>query len=34
MPEEDRLVVVGHHPIDEANVEDFTSALEDHGFSI
>jgi hypothetical protein len=26
--------VAGHHPIDEVDVEDFTSALEAHGFSI
>lgn len=34
VPTEDWLIIVGHHPIDEANVEDFTSALENHGFSI
>ena len=34
VPADDWLIVSGHHPIDEANVEDFTTALENHGFSI
>lgn len=34
VPADDWLVVVGHHPIDEVNVLDFTSALQAHGFSI
>jgi len=34
VPKDDWLVVVGHHPIDEVNVFDFTSALQAHGFSI
>jgi predicted MPP superfamily phosphohydrolase len=34
VPEDDWLIVVGHHPIDEVNVEDFTSALQKHGFSL
>jgi hypothetical protein len=31
---EDWLVVVGHHPIDEVDVEDLTSIIQAHGFSI
>ena len=34
VPKDDWLIVSGHHPIDEANVEDFTTELENHGFSI
>jgi predicted MPP superfamily phosphohydrolase len=34
VPKNDWLIVVGHHPIDELDMEDFTSVLEDHGFSI
>lgn len=34
VPKDDWLIVVGHHPLDELDVEDFTSALQDRGFSI
>jgi len=34
IPTEDWLVVVGHHPIDEVNVKDFTTLLQQRGFSI
>ena len=34
VPVGDWLIVSGHHPIDEINVADFTSALQSHGFSI
>ena len=34
VPADDWLIVVGHHPIDEINVADFTSALQERGFSI
>lgn len=34
VPVSDWLIVVGHHPIDEVNVADFTSALRKRGFSI
>jgi len=34
VPDEDWLVVVGHHPIDELNMRDFATLLEEHGFSI
>jgi hypothetical protein len=34
VPKDDWLVVVGHHPIDEVNVKDFTSVLQQRGFSI
>mmetsp|Transcript_31042 Transcript_31042/g.52442 ORF Transcript_31042/g.52442 Transcript_31042/m.52442 type:complete len:377 (+) Transcript_31042:69-1199(+) len=33
-PKDDWLVVVGHHPIDEVDVEDFTTLIQEHGFSI
>jgi len=33
VPTNDWLIVVGHHPIDEVNVADFTSALQSRGFS-
>ena len=32
--ENDWLVMVGHHPLDEVNVHDFTKLVQDHGFSI
>ena len=31
---DDWLVVMGHHPLDEVNVHDFTELLQGHGFSI
>lgn len=31
---DDWLIVVGHHPIDETDVRDLTSLLQNHGFSI
>ena len=34
VPANDWLIVTGHHPIDEVNVADFTSLLQNHGFSI
>jgi hypothetical protein len=34
VPADDWLIVAGHHPIDEADVEDFTTILQKHGFSI
>lgn len=34
VPKDDWLVIVGHHPIDEVNVKDFTSLMQQHGFSI
>lgn len=34
VPSDDWLIVVGHHPIDEADVEDFTTALQKRGFGI
>ena len=34
IPKDDWLVVVGHHPIDEVNVKDFTSLLQQRGFAI
>jgi hypothetical protein len=34
VPEDDWLIVVGHHPIDEIDVHDFTTELQNHGFSI
>lgn len=34
VPADDWLVVVGHHPIDEVNVFDYTAALQKRGFSI
>jgi hypothetical protein len=32
--ENDWLIVVGHHPVDEVDVEDFTSLIQERGFSI
>jgi len=34
VPSDDWLVVVGHHPLDEVDVEDFTSELQKHGFDV
>jgi hypothetical protein len=34
VPADDWLVVVGHHPIDEVDVLDFTTALQNRGFSL
>ena len=34
VPTGDWLIVVGHHPIDEVDVEDFTSALQARGFDL
>lgn len=34
IPASDWLVVIGHHPIEEVDVEDFTSALQARGFSL
>lgn len=34
IPTTDWLIVVGHHPIDEVDVEDFTSVLQARGFSL
>lgn len=34
VPTDDWLIVVGHHPADEIDVEDFTTAMQDHGFDI
>jgi hypothetical protein len=34
VPSDDWLVIVGHHPIDEVDMEDMTSLIQKHGFSI
>ncbi len=34
VPDDDWLIIVGHHPIDETDVMDFTSLIQKHGFSI
>lgn len=34
IPQDDWLVVVGHHPIDEVDVKDFLTILQQRGFSI
>ena len=34
VPEDDWLIVVGHHPADEIDVEDFASLLQDRGFDL
>jgi len=34
VPSEDWLVVVGHHPLDEVDVEDFTTVVQQHGFDL
>jgi len=33
-PKDDWVIVVGHHPADEPDVEDFASAMQKHGFDI
>lgn len=34
VPRDDWLVVVGHHPIDEVDVKDFTSLIQNRGFAL
>ena len=34
VPADDWLIVVGHHPIDELDVADFTTVLQKHGFDL
>jgi len=34
VPKDDWLILVGHHPLDEFDVEDFVSAAEAHGFDL
>lgn len=34
VPADDWLVVVGHHPAQEMDVEDLTSAMQEHGFDL
>ena len=34
IPKDDWVIVVGHHPADEIDVEDFTSAMQEHGFDL
>ena len=34
VPKEDWLIIVGHHPFDEVDVEDFIEAAEDRGFDL
>lgn len=34
IPKDDWLIVVGHHPADEIDVKDFTTLLQQRGFSI
>lgn len=34
IPKNDWLVVVGHHPIDECDVEDLTALIQQHGFAL
>lgn len=34
VPSNDWLIVVGHHPADEINVKDFTTAMQKRGFSL
>jgi len=33
VPSDDWLIIMGHHPIDEVDVLDFTSLIQKHGFS-
>jgi len=33
-PAGDWLIVIGHHPLDELNVEDFVTPLQDNGFDL
>mmetsp|Transcript_8470 Transcript_8470/g.12634 ORF Transcript_8470/g.12634 Transcript_8470/m.12634 type:complete len:352 (-) Transcript_8470:206-1261(-) len=34
VPEADWLIIVGHHPADEIDVQDFTSLIQAHGFDL
>jgi len=34
VPKDDWLILVGHHPLDELDVEDFVSAASSHGFDL
>ncbi|RYH23706.1 hypothetical protein EON65_17560 [archaeon] len=34
VPAEDWLIVMGHHPIDEVDMKDLTSLIQNHGFSL
>lgn len=34
VPEDDWLIVVGHHPAEEIDVEDFTTTMQAHGFDL
>jgi hypothetical protein len=34
VPKSDWLIVVGHHPIDELDVKDFATLLQQHGFGV
>merc|ERR1719313_2605044 len=34
VPKDDWLIVIGHHPASEIDVEDFTSSLQEHGFDL
>ncbi|CAJ1441961.1 unnamed protein product, partial [Effrenium voratum] len=34
VPKEDWLIIVGHHPADEMDVEDFVSVMNQHGFDL
>lgn len=34
IPTSDWLIIVGHHPVDEIDVEDFTTLIQNRGFSI
>lgn len=34
VPKDDWLIIVGHHPADEMDVEDMTTAMQDHGFDL
>lgn len=34
VPKDDWLIIVAHHPADDIDAADFTSALQDHGFDI
>jgi len=34
VPSSDWLIIVGHHPAQEINVEDLTSAMQDHSFDL
>lgn len=34
VPKKDWLIIVGHHPADEMDVEDFVSVMAEHGFDL